>query len=254
MLVYSPDYTHQSHLAAACLTDLNVLCQRDYGKSYFRNTVLCLDLDTYEQSQTGNADATMDAATGIADYQQNHASSPRHLLMELRFGYESTRNFDLGNMKRKVAHSRDMLLPEQVNPRVAFLYEPDVAPKAQSYFARLSRQDSELRSWDAMDVEGFNSYIVDSSTLPYQPENDLKAIEKNLNDKYASGGLEAMDVLVKYWIDQMEQYKLRYKYAESKAIAEVVLSVLKTIKSEPNSFEYEYIKLRIEDVTRFLEP
>ena len=81
----------------------------------------------------------------------------------------------------------------------------------------------------------------------------MKAIEKNLNDKYASGGLEAMDVLVKYWIDQMEQYKLRYKYAESKAIAEVVLSVLKTIKSEPSSFEDEYIKLRIDDVTRFLE-
>lgn len=252
MLVYCSDYTRQSRLAGCCLTDLNVLCQRDYGRPFFCNSVLCLDLDTYEQSIAGNEDATMDAATGVADYQQNHASLPRHLLIELRFGYKSLRNIDLGNMKRKVAHSLDILRPEQVNPRVAFLYDADVAPKAQSYFARLSKQDRELRLWDAMDVKGFNSYIVDGSTLPYQPENDLLTIEKNLKDKYESGGLDAMDVLVKYWIDQMVQYNLRYKYAESKAIAEVVLKILASIETEPHSFEGQFINLRIEDITSIL--
>lgn len=83
MFVFSPGFTRQSKLAASHLADLNELCKRDYGKAYFPGSIICLDLDAFEASRTGNNDATMDAATGMADWQKNHSSNDRHLLSQL---------------------------------------------------------------------------------------------------------------------------------------------------------------------------
>lgn len=252
MFVFSPGFTRQSKLAASHLADLNELCKRDYGKAYFPGSIICLDLDAFEASRTGNNDATMDAATGMADWQKNHSSNDRHLLIELRFGYRSTSNFDLRNMKQKVSHSRDTLAPERVNEQVVFIYEPNVAAQASSYFSRLSKQDREVRTWKAMDVEGFGNYIVDSATLPYEAETDLDGLVKELRRKYEEGGLSALDSLLKYWIDQMDTYNLRYKHAESDAIAKSILAYLQTISFEKGSFEDEYLTLRIEEISRYV--
>ena len=194
----------------------------------------------------------MDAAAGMADWQRNHSSNDRHLLIELRFDYRSTSNFDLGNMKQKVRHSRDILNPERVNDQVVFIYERSVAALANSYFSRLSRQDKEVSTWKAMDVEGFGNYIVDRASLPYEPENDLDNLVRELSQKYEEGGLDAMDSLLKYWIEQMELYILRYKQAESNAIAKSILSYLQTISFEEKTFEYDYLALRIEETRRFV--
>lgn len=253
MFVYSPDYTRQSKLATSYLAELNELCQRDYGKSYFPDPLICLDLDAYEISCTGNNDATMDAAAGMADWQINHPSNDRHLLIELRFGYRSTSNFDLRNMKRKVVHSRNILNPERVNEQVVFIYEPNVAAQADNYFSRLSRQDCEVRSWKAMDVEGFGNYILDSATLPYEAENDLNKLSYELKQKFDKGGLSTLDSLLKYWIEQMERYNLRYKHAESDAIAKSMLTYLQTISFKKGSFEDEYLAMRIEEISRFVQ-
>ena len=252
MFVYSPGFTRQSKFATSYLAELNELCQRDYGKSYFSNPIICLDLDSFEASRSGNNDATMDAAAGMADWQKNHSSSDRHLLIELRFGYRSTSNFDLSNMKQKVSHSRDILAPERVNDQVAFIYEPNVAAQASNYFSRISRQDCEVRTWKAMDVEGFGNYIVDRATLPYEAENDLATLVKELRQKYEEGGLSALDSLLKYWIEQMEKYNLRYMHAESDAIAKSMLTYLRTISFERGSFEDEFLALRIEEIGRFV--
>lgn len=252
MFVFSPGFTRQSRLAPSYLADLNELCERDYGKAFFPESIICLDLDAYEASCTGNNDATMDAAAGIADWQRNHSSNDRHLLLELRFGYRSTSNFDLGNMKQKVTHSRNILTPDRVNDQVVFIYEPNVAAQASSYFSRLSRQDREVRTWKAMDVEGFGNYIVDCSTLPYEEENDLDALVKELGQKFEEGGLGSLDLLLKFWIERMEKYNLRYKHAESNAIAKAMLSYLRTISIEVDTFEGEYLALRIEEIGRFV--
>lgn len=253
MFVYSPDITRQSKLAVSYLSELNNLCKRDYGRVFFRESIVCLDLDTYEASQTGNNDATMDAATGMADWQNNHSSNDRHLLIELRFGYRSISNFDRENMKQKVTHSRDILHPDRVNEQVVFLYEPKVSAQARSYFYRLSRQDKEVRTWIAMDVEGFNNYIVDRTTLPYEPENDLDNLIVELRNKFEAGGLSALDSLLKYWIEQMDKYNLRYKRAESNAIAKALLAYMQTLSFTKGSFEDEYLALRIEEIGRFVQ-
>lgn len=252
MFVYSPDFTRHSKLAAPYLAELNELCKRDYKKSFFPVPIVCLDLDAYEKSCTGKNDATMDAAAGMADWQKNHSSNNRHLLIELRFGYRSTSNFDLENMKQKVTHSRNILIPERINEQVVFIYEPNVAAQACSYFSRLSRQDREVRTWKAMDVEGFGNYIVDSATLPYEAENDLDKLVKELRQKFDEGGLNALDSLLQYWIEQMERYNLRYKHAESDAVARAMLAYLQTISINNDSLEGEYLAIRIEEISRFV--
>lgn len=252
MLIFSPEFTRHSHLAPTFIVDINDICQRDYGKSFFPSTVLCIDIDAYESFHCGNNDATMDAAIGIADYFDNHASNDRHLLVELRFGYRSTSNFNLSNMKRKVSHSRDVLRPERINEYVAFLYDKSVAPQANNYFSRLSNQHKELQKWKAMDVDGFISFIVDRATLPYEPENDLVAIVEDMRIKFLSGGVNELDILLKYWIEQMEKYNLRYKHAESNAIACVILSFLQSLVLPVGSFEEEYLAFRKEEIGKFV--
>lgn len=63
-----------------------------------------------------------------------------------------------------------------------------------------------------------------------------------------------MDSLLKYWIEQMELYNLRYKHAESNAIAKSILNFLQTISFEEDTFEDEYLALRIEDIRKFVNP
>lgn len=252
MFVYSPGFTHQSRLATSCLAELNELCERDYGKSYFSESIVCLDLDAFETSCGGNNDATMDAAVGIADWQNNHPSNDCHLLIELRFGYRSTSNIDHSNMKKKVSHSRDILNPERVNDQVVFIFKPNVAALASNCFSRLSRQDREVRTWMAMDVEGFGNYIIDRTALPYEAENDLDHIVNDLRKKFEEGGLSSLDSLLKYWIEQMDKYNLRYKHAESNAIARSMLDYLKAISFLKGTFEDEYLAIRIEEISRFV--
>lgn len=252
MFVYSSNYTHHSYLAPTYVAELNDLCMRDYGRPYFRESIICLDLDAYEIACSGDNDATMDAATGIAEWRDNHASGDRHLLVELRFGFKSTRHFDLANMRRKIAHSKDILNSELINDDVVFLFETEIAPRAKNYFSRLSIQHNEIKKWQAMDVEGFNNFIVDRNALPYEPENDLDEIKADLKNKFTLGGLNAVDALVKYWTEQMTKYILRYKHAESDAIAREILSFLHHLSFEEGSTEADYLSLLIEEVEQYI--
>ena len=242
MFAYCPEFTKNSHLAPTYLTDLNAICYRDYEESLFQSSIICLDLDKYETACAGENDATMDAATGIADYINNRVSFPRHLLVELRLGYESLSSIDLSKMKQKVVHSRDILSPEPVNERVVFIFKPHVAPLARNRFSRLSRQDKDLGNWDIMCVDEFSGYIRDISEFPYVPENDLDSIRTNLKSKYLSGGFNEIDNLLLYWKTQVEKYKLHYKNDECKVIANVIVDFLNTIRDNlQDSFEKEIL-------------
>lgn len=246
MFAYCPEFTKTSHLAPTYLTDLNAICYRDYEESLFQSSIICLDLDKYETACAGENDATMDAATGIADYNNNRISFPRHLLVELRLGYESLSSIDLSKMKQKVVHSRDILSPEPVNERVVFIFKSRVAPLARNRFSRLSLQDKELRNWDIMCIEEFSGYIRDISEFPYVPENNLDSIRTNLNSKYLSGGLNEIDKMLSYWKNRIEKYKLHYKNEECKAIANVIIAFLKNIQVNQGSFEEEVVKYWLE--------
>lgn len=252
MLVFCPDFTRQSRLAPQYMVSLDELCKRDYGKSCFPNAIFCLDLDAYESSKTGNNDATMDAAVGIANYIDNRESSSRHFLVELRLDYKSTNHFDYNNMAQKVSHSKSILLPEPLEPYVCFIYSTQLTPKAQNDFSRRARQQKDVFFWKAMSPSDFLNYVFDKSALPYQPLNDLDAIRKSLELKYDEGGIDSADCLVKFWMEQMDKYVQRYMHAENKAIASVLLSFLESLSCPDNTIEKDFVELRIEDVKRYI--
>lgn len=254
MLVFSPEYTRKSCLAPQFMTDINDLCCRDYGKSFFPFPMPCLDLDAYETSfHKEHKDYTMDAAMGIADYERNKESRQRHLLLELRFAYESVRHLNIREMKRKVTHSRDLLFPEPTDPQACFLFIDSVAPQAKNYFYRISLQDKEVEPWKAMTPNDFMHFVYDRSRLPYQPENDLSAISSDLNNAFLKGGLPSVDRKIDYWKSRMDDYKLRYMSAESNAIAGVLYSFLTELPPyKDDSFEKEYMTVLIDDIRLYL--
>ena len=239
-------------LAPKFLSDLDSLCRRDYhGKEYFHKQIVCLDMDAYENSLSGNNDATMDASVGIATYENNRMSDSRHLLVELRFNYKSTHNFDVPNMRNKVSHTKS-LLPERVHDRIVFIYTDEVAPKAKSYFSRLSKQYRDLCCWDAVSVAEYFDYVRDKGSFPYQPINDLGQIGTELESKFESNGLEGLYAISDYWLSEMEKYYVRHNKEESRAIAKVVLDFWERLPQSRDSFENEFVDFVKEKLNHYI--
>jgi len=221
VLVYYDDILHDLALAPHYISTLNDISIRDYKKDYFRCIINCLDLDAYEQDQSGQNDCTIDGAIGIATYENNMSKDPRLLLVELRFGYDSTRHFDKDNMLRKVLHSKQILIPKIVDNQVIFLYTEYVSPKAQSYFNRLKTQYSEIRTWKAMSNKDFITYIDFIQNQPYTPITNIKQLKHQLET-----ACDFNDFVNKsdYWKNQADIYRTKYNLQEAKIIYELLLS------------------------------
>ena len=252
-LVFDNGFVLGHKLASQFLSDLDALCRRDYhGKEYFRKQIVCLDMDAYETSLSGNNDATMDAAVGIAAYENNRMSDSRHLLVELRFNYKSTSNFDVTNMRNKVNHTKSLLAGDKVHDKMVFLYTDEVASKAKNYLSRLSKQYKDLCNWNAISVAEFFDYVRDKNSFPYQPINDLGQIVTELKSKFVSNGLDGLYTISDYWICEIEKYSLRYNNEESQAIAKTVFDFWDQLPQSSDSFENEYIAFVKEKLNRYI--
>lgn len=255
MLVFDNDFVLRHKLASQFLSDLDTLCRRDYKeKDYFHKQIVCLDMDAYETSLGGNNDATMDASVGIADYENNRMANCRHLLVELRFNYKSTKGFDLDNMRRKISHTKDLLKDDGIHYKFVFVYTDAVAPQAKSYFKRLSKQSQnrDMAYWDAMSVSEFDTYVVDKATLPYTPINDTKQIETELLNQYHEKGYEGLVCFLDYWINAIRVYELKYNREECKSIAKVLDKTLKKVPEPKDADEKAYIDLMTKKVAYYL--
>ena len=255
MLVFDGDFIIGHELATQFLSDLDALCRRDYkGKDYFHKQIVCLDMDAYESSLSGNNDATMDASVGIADYDNNRTTSNRHLLVELRFGYKSTGNIDVPNMRKKINHTKGLLVKDRLHDRFVFVYEDKVAPQARSFFKRLARQTkyNDLNLWDAVSVTEFDDYVVDKTSLPYAPINNLKQIETELIAKFQKDGYNGLVCLLDYWINEIIKYEQKYNKQECKAIGQTLLNVLDQVPVSDASDEKTYLGLMRVDIERFV--
>ncbi len=251
-LVFDNGVVINHSLAEHYLSDLDALCERDYGMSYFHSRIICLDMDAYESSLSGNNDATMDAAIGVANYENNRKTDSRHLLVELRFKYKSTNNFKVENMRQKVSHTKDLLLGNLIHGDPFFLYTEEVAPKARSYFSRLSHQYRDVCNWKALSISDFFGCVFDESSFPYQPINDLDQIVADVSLKYQNGGFAAMVSIVEYWINEAKKYDLRYNKLESRAIAGVLDAFLKQLPASKDGFENDYVALLEESLKPIL--
>lgn len=137
------------------LSDLDSLCKSksNYGKVFFHKPIICLDLDAYEKSISNQADATMDASVGIADYENHRKSNKRHLLIELKLGHKSSNNIGIKKLLQKYNHSRkDILINDRVDDKALFIYPDNIVPQAKHYFNRYAKQYREISKWEAIDV------------------------------------------------------------------------------------------------------
>lgn len=255
MLVFDDVFITGHNLASQFLSDLDALCRRDYNKAYFHKQFVCLDMDAYETSLSGNNDATMDASVGIADYENNRMANGRHLLVELRFGYKSTGNIDVENMRRKICHTKDLLVEDRIHERYVFVYEDRVVPQAKHYFKQLSRQSQyhDLFYWDAVSVTEINTYVVEKATLLYTPINDTKQIETELKAKFQKDGYNGLVCLLDYWMNEIKKYELKYNNQECEAIAKTLVGTLDQIPIPDNTDEKDYFDLMCADIKRFIQ-
>lgn len=253
-LIYCEAFTKSSFLANRFLSDLDSLCIRDYGRSFFNKSIMCLDLDAYESSVAGNNMPTIDASVGVADYDANRISSRRHLLVELRFDYKSTGCFDAKNMAQKYDHSRAILMSEGVAEEALFIYKGSVAGQAKNYFKRYCLRFPSMKFWKAVDVEHYNDFVRPIDAFPYEPINDLDALAADFMRKYEAKGIEGVDVLLGYWIGRMDDYIVKYNHLESSMIATTIIRVLDQLSLSPmGSEEKEYISLVKEDLKKYTE-
>lgn len=109
--------------AGALLSDV---CKRDYKDNFFDERIECLDMDTYEvMICSGQKQATMDAVIGIADYENNHKTNCKLLMVELRLGYKSTEGLEAASLNRKVSHTLELLNPAVclVSDKAIFVFD-----------------------------------------------------------------------------------------------------------------------------------
>lgn len=132
-------------------TTLYDLSKKDYPrKEYFDKfrMIKCIGLDEFEASVRCERDKTMDAAIGVSCFNRGRVSSPHLLLVELRMGYNSSKNLSMSNMLSKSIHSRDLLgYDTVVDKRDYYVFDDAIIQQAKSYFERGKK---EIRGTDNM--------------------------------------------------------------------------------------------------------
>lgn len=236
-------------LAGRFLSDLDLLCQRDYGNAYFGKKVQCLDMDAVEQSNPGMQNCTMDAATGIADYRNGTASNGRFLLVELRLDYKSTANFDYSNMSRKVSHTKDLLSGSIMDSTFYFVFNDNLWQRAQSDFDRRSRSNKEYRTWKAVSPQSFFNEIKFKQDLPPVPETDIDKLKKDISTHLHQDIYKAFDFTL-FWLGKVDVYRVKNNHNEANAILEAVKDAIEGITDNGNTDLRELRTMLLDEIGR----
>lgn len=236
-------------LAGRFLSDLDSLCQRDYGHAYFGKEVLCLDMDAVEQSNQGTQDCTMDAATGIADYRNGTTSNTRLLLVELRLDYKSTANFDYSNMSRKVVHTKGLLSGSMIDSKFYFVFDDKLWQRAQNEFSRRSLSNKEYRAWKAVSPQSFFDDIKFKQDLPFVPETDIDKLKKDISTHLHHDIDKAFDFAL-FWLGKVDGYRVKNNQNEANAILLAMKEVVDGIICAEDNDLKEFKTLLSDEVER----
>lgn len=234
-------------LAGRFLSDLDSLCQRDYGNAYFGKEVLCLDMDAVEQSNHGMPDCTMDAATGIADYRNGAASNGRFLLVELRLDYKSTANFDYSNMSRKVSHTKDLLSGSMIDSKYYFVFNDTLWQRAKSDFERLSRSNKAYRTWESVSPQVFLCDVKFKQDLPTVPKTDVETMKSDIMSHFVTDIDKAFD-MVWFWLSRVDFYRVRNDHDEANAILQALKDVVSGISFEKDDILEELRTMLLDEI------
>lgn len=249
-LIYNDEIVYRHSLYATYKSTLNDISIRDYKVDFFARKILCLDLDRYETANSGNNDCTMDAAIGISDYYNNCPLNARFALVELRMGYKNASNLDFSNMETKVRHSRDILIGDNINKSIYFIFKNEVAPQALSMFNRNRSTYPLLKYAKSLGVKEYESKILEASELPYIPVYTTHSIQETFAPYYIKpdGFVSQTD----YWIRQSDSLRLRYNNVEAANIIRALVEIWTNVEPIGDLSE-EFIEMMRESLIEKLE-
>lgn len=247
--VYNNEIIEQHQIARkGFLSTLALLSKKDYsGNDYnLPDSAKALDIDAYEKFLTGQADKTIDAAIGIANYSNEKLSYQRMLLVELRMGYEgSGKNSKSSDMKRKEIHTRDILSGSNLDSRCYFIFEKDVAPLRLRIHNREKEINREISNWRIVSPEQFNNEFFETPPS-YEIKTPVDSILQDVDKKIKEQKYHEILSMIKYWQNKEEYYYRRHYLLESNAIHEMISQAIKLIKpfidnNQPEQDQFEFI-------------
>lgn len=233
-------------------TSLSEIALRDYkSKCGIPDGIVSIDLDSYENSLSGDNEKTVDAAVGIANYENNKFSNPRLLLVELRLNYTGdAHNSSTKDMKKKEQHSRNLLIHRaNLDPRCFFIFDKSVAPKRLNIHNRLAVSDTSIKKWIIVSPEGLKNLFFLEKDLPYIPQSNISGIEKKVESFLFKKQYDLVFNELRYWMDQDDYYYCRYNLNECKAIQNMLEGFMVSLcnlknenqLSEDETFNFELL-------------
>lgn len=231
-LIYDNGIITEHKLYPVCGKKLQDVSEKDYhGKKYFDEHIECLDIDAYEKAVcNGDRKETVDAVIGIKKHlKRNRFSNPYLMLLELRMGYENVGNLSGTKLADKVSHTKELLgRDKHLYDTIYFVFENSVAQRTISMFRNLKIENRSLKNCEPISTDDFNKYIKSENDYPYEPENDVREIRKQLDINNYLNDITKFLGIMAYWCEKARQYRYEYNINEYNSI----LGELKTIWHE----------------------
>lgn len=231
------------------LSTLAQLSKKDYKKKDYDlpNTVMALDMDAYEKSLNCQADKTIDAAIGIANYSNGKKlSNQRLLLVELRMGYGgSGKNSKASDMKEKEIHTRELLSGSNLDKRCFFIFNKEVAPLRLSRYNREKETISCIDNWHILSPEQFNNEFFEVPPS-YKISTPVDTVLNNINNKIKKFEYHEVLLMIKYWQEQERSYFHQHNLLECRAIQEMISIAIDLIRpfmdnDQPELDQFEFL-------------
>ena len=234
-LIYDNVIITEHKLYPVCGKKLQDVSEKDYhGKKYFDEHIECLDMDKYEDIECAgdkrNKKETVDAVIGIKKHlDKNRFSSPYLMLLELRMGYENVKNLSGTKLAEKVSHTKELLgRGTPLYDTIYFVFKNNVAQRVISMFHNMKLENRNLKNCEPISTDDFNKYIKSENDYPYEPENDVKEIRRQLDINNYRNDINKFLGIMAYWCEKARQYRYGYNINEYNSI----LGELKTIWHE----------------------
>jgi hypothetical protein len=231
--VYHESYVVESPIPQKYKQRFANILDKDYsGKRFgFTQRVLdttCIDMDSIENDITGNNDNTMDMVIGIAklDVSRRTFSDGRFLPVELKLGCKSFDEISKTDLLAKNQHTRVLLngYSVSIDSHSVFLFTENVAPTAKSTKSRWDKMpnSSNIKYWEMMSPQEYNSYIQFEKDYPYTPITDINNLKEGIANMFSKGDIDGVIHIVEYYKSKAERYRLKYNLSECNAIAEAL--------------------------------
>lgn len=209
---------------------LTVIAARDYNKGYFKENLTSVDIDSLEtdiaRKHKRLEEPTMDAAIGIADYDNNKISSRRLQLVELRMNYESTNNLKITDLTNKITHSISILGGDvRIDNEALFIFADKIKGQVKRWFYAINRGNGKGKKLVGFTVSDFNAYCLFKEDMPYMPKRDYEEKKKDILVKFSSKQWnEAIDELLK-WCNEYGNEENAYNKAEASCIKSMLKDI-----------------------------